>query len=106
MISALATYRAFYMFISDAVLSPAIPFVNSVILLLIWFLSFTSKSGFVRNNKIVLIVIPFLSIQLSNIVVLLNNSMTSFTGLVLYMTVSTGLIYFSYWASIFESRIS
>lgn len=103
--SALGTYRAFTLFQADAVFTASVPFVNTVVLLLIWALSFSAKNGFVRRNKFILILIPMMAIQGSNLVTHLNNSATSQTGFLLYLTASTSLVFFSYWTSIYESRI-
>lgn len=105
-VSALATYGGFQLFIDKATLSTSMYLINSLLLMIVWFFSFTAKSSFVRGNKVVLIVIPMVSLHVSNLVVMLNNPMTSLEGFLLYVIASTGLVYFSYWSSIFELRIS
>ena len=104
-VSAFCTYQSFLMFKAGAVFSASIPFVNTVVLMLIWSLSFSAKSGFIRRNKIILIAIPLVSIQISNFVTHLNNGMTSSTGFVLYLVSSSSLVFFSYWSSVLEARI-
>lgn len=105
-VSALATYRAFFLFKSDAVFSPSVPFINTVVLMLIWAISFSAKSEFVRRNKILLIAIPLISVQFSNLIMHLNNSATSQLGFIFYVVTSTSLVLSSYHSSIIESRIS
>lgn len=104
-VSAFGTYQSFMMFRSGAVFAPSVPFVNTVGLMLIWAISFSAKSGFIRRNKIILIAIPLASIQISNFVTHLNNGMTSFTGFMLYLFFSSSLVFFSYWSSVLETRI-
>ena len=105
LVSAAATYRTFFMFRSEAVFTPAIPLINTVFLMLVWAISFSAKDGFVRRNRIVLIAVPMLAIQISNLVTHLNNQMTSLSGFIAYLAASTSLVFFSYWSSVFEDRI-
>lgn len=104
-VSAFGTYQSFLMFRAGAVFTPSIPIVNTVGLMLIWAISFSAKSGFVRRNKIILIAIPLASIQISNFVTHLNNGLTSSTGFMLYLLSSSSLVFFSYWSSVLETRI-
>lgn len=105
LVSAFVTYRAFSMFKADAVFSASLPFVNTVVLMLIWAISFSAKSEFVRRNKMLLIAIPLTSIHISNLVTHVNHPSTSATGFVLYVTASSSLVFFSYQSSVLESRI-
>lgn len=106
LLSALATYKTFFMFKSDAVFAASIPFTNTVILLLIWAVSFSAKSDFVRKNVVILIVIPIMAIHFSNFITHLNHPMTDSTGLMLYVIASTSLVFFSYQSSVLESQLS
>jgi hypothetical protein len=105
LISAAATYRTFFMFRSEAVFTPAIPLINTVFLMLVWAISFSAKDGFVRRNRIVLIVVPMLAIHVSNFVTHLNSQLTSLIGFAGYLTASTSLVYFSYMSSVLETEI-
>jgi hypothetical protein len=101
---AFLTFQSFLIFKSDAFFSSSIIGTNTVILLFIWFFSFTAKSRFVQKNKVLIILIPILSIHILNLSLHISIMGTSLKGLAMFVLSSTGLVYTSYKASMVEKE--
>lgn len=102
---AFLTFHSFFMFRGEATFSVSMMAVNTIGFMVIWFLSYTAKSSFVHSNRIPMIIIPAAAIHMLNVQVNMSNLGTNTLGLILYITSTSGLLYFSYSMSRIEKKL-
>jgi hypothetical protein len=102
---AFLTFHSFFMFQGQATFSSPMMAANMVGFMVLWFLSYTAKSQSVHSNRIPVIIIPAVAIQMMNIQVNMSNLGTDSTGLTVYIISTSGLLYFSYKMSRIEKNL-
>lgn len=107
LLSTLTGFLTFAIFIPLAragSFNPLFIVLNSLILIIIVFFSFTGHHEFVRNNFYTLVLLPVILIATNNIFVgwALNQLTTDF---ILFTSLSLGLVFFAHRTSIYQARL-
>lgn len=92
LISGFFTFQAFVLFNSAGTLNSYVVFLNTVILFIAWFFVFTSQSDFVRENALLIIIIPLLAIYLNDLYFTFYNAEILFTDFILFVAASSMLM--------------
>lgn len=92
LISGFFTFQAFMLFNSAGALNSYVVFLNTVVLFVAWFFVFTSQSDFVRDNALLIIIIPLLAIYLNDLYFTLYSAEILFTDFILFVAASSMLM--------------
>lgn len=104
LISGFFTFQAFIQFNSAGALNSYVVFLNTVVLFIAWFFVFTSQSDFVRDNSLLIIIIPLMAIYLNDLYFTVYNPQVLFTDFIMFVATSSMLM-ISTWRTKINEKI-
>lgn len=104
MAAAFATFKTFYLFEAGADFGIQMISLNFGIVLLLWFLSFV-HTHFIKNNIFMVLILPFIGLQTTNLLFVIMSPAASFTGYISFLISSATLIFISYKARRYEKNL-
>jgi len=104
MSAAFLTFKCFYIFEGSSTFGIQTVGLNFGLLMFLWFLSFI-HTQFIRRNLFMALVMPFLGLQIANLMLMITSTGTNILGYLGFVATSSILIFASYKARNYERQL-